>query len=418
MSHQTIQLPAQLKREFMAALQAVRPGSVEEELTETVCISLLRDRLNPNSKARVSIGGTGRPGTAESQGIGEAGVSENEWKLMQRAKSLEDELRLALCAAEDIRALKAKASSLMEEVRSTKEQVTAQTIKTKKASKDKSMLTDHAEKLMKIIRQMHIDKLKLEEKRHEERQLIFKLTQDIARKDGKLESKRKLLNNMQSVVSRMERQLELMDQKFIDLRMRFDAAKSAQNGIIDKATKESANLRKKFAFMTRGKGRLDDVPLLSESPVLAPNSVTILHPGEQFMDAASTGYFPSPKNGKNNNQTDYQSNHARPATTGGIGRSSSGKRPGSAGPRGAAGATGRKSPTQASHTANPEHDIDKIIEKIYAKQKLKEDGKWTPSKLRSLVSDSAGRVGCAIPDITSHLSPKKSEPIYSKLANV
>ena len=438
MTDAVVKLPPALLREFLAALQAVRPGSVEEELTERVCISLLRDRLSPNSRSVQTSGGTGRPGTANSDAP-PGGVSENEWKLMQRARALEDELRLALCAAEDIRALKHKINLLMEDVRKGKEDLRDASARSKKTLKERDMLSDHAEKLMKAIRQVYIEKFKCEEKRKEERALIFKLTQDNIVKDNKIESKRKALKGLVSANARLSKQLEIMDQKFIDLRMRFDAAKHLQNTTLEKAVKEAHDLRSKFKMMTHGRGRLDDVPLPLETPgVVAPNSTTMLHKGEQWMDA-SQGFFPK-STGTPGNQAGDRCNtpgdsgaHGgkRPATTGGIGRK---QRPGTASPVPASPASGKR--TQGQHSAgavDDERDIDKIIEKIYAKQKRsggKDETVWTPNKLKSLVTDAAGHTGCAIPDITSHVrsaasissdvvgGPRGREPAYSKITSL
>ena len=429
----TIKLPRKLRDEFLAALQVVRPGSVEEELTEKVCIALLRDRTNPNERHVQSTGGTGRPSTAGNSVPG--GVSENEWKLMQRAKALEDELRLALCAAEDIRALKHKASLLMEDVRKGKEELQAQVTRSKSAIKERDMLMDHAEKLMKVIRQLSIDKLKIEEKRREERQLVFQLTQDNIIKDNKIASKRRAIKTLVDTNERMSKQMQLMDEKFVDLRMRFDAAKRAQNSTLDKAIQEAHTLRKKFNVMTHGRGRLEDVPLPSEYPLMAPHSTTLLQTGEQWMDA-SQGFFPKPSgatgnqgkdrlNTPNATTTTNNNNNQRPATTGGIGRTKAirpGTAPGSPAYTGARKRGGHGSPT--STPAVPEdEDIDKIIEKIYTKQKRsggKDQMVWTPKKLASLVMDSSGRLGCAIPDITGGdeqvgRRTAQGEPVYSKL---
>lgn len=424
MSHTTIKLPPELRREFLAALQALRPGSVEEELTEAVCIRLLRDRLNPNARHVHSSGGTGRPGTgnADNASLGQAGVSENEWKLMERAKQLEEELRLALCAAEDIRALKAKASHLLDDIRRGKEEVAAQERRNAKLMKERVMLSDHTEKLMKMIRQLVIDKLKCEEKRKEERQLVYSLTQDNALKEKKIVSKRKAIAAMKEAVAQLNRQLQVMDDKFVGLRMRFDVAKQMQGTTVERAMAEAESLRKKFNMMTRGKVRLDDVPGPSEgAPVFAPNSITALHTGEQWMDVSQTqGYFPP----SSNNQRDPARSHKRPATTGGTGRPKSTSAGGSSRHGGAGSGSGALNSHAPGHSHNklpaatqdniPAEDLDRIIAKIYNKQKVKDAGRWTPDKLRELMADGSGKTSCAIPDITSHLSPKKLEPVQSK----
>lgn len=400
-----ISLPAQLRREFLTALRVLRPGSVDEELTEDVCISILRDRTRPSSTRMQTTGGTSRPKSAGavSDGVDAAGgVSENEWALLQRAKVLEEELRLALCAAEDIRALKAKAGHLLEEVRRGKEVVSVETGKVKAAEHRNRMLQDHAEKLMLIVRNLSQDKVRMAEARKEERLLCFKLTHELAVKTKKQETSKRLCVELQAAGRVLTKQLEIMTQKFQELRGRLDAARSQQNGAFDRATKEASSLRKKFAAITRGKGRLDDVVLPDSPAVQAPNSVTILQTGELFMDN-SMANFNTPSNLARGNQRD-PAGTARPATTGGIGRT---KR--------------SATPAPAAQAAAEEEDLDLIIQKIYTKQRDQHEGRWSPQKLRTLVVDASGRVGCAIPDLTpppgsTSAGSKRNLNAYSKIS--
>lgn len=403
MAASLIKLPAELRREFLSALQALRPGSVAEELTEDVCISILNDRTRPSLSRMQSTGGTGRPKSAGAvhDGVDAAGgVSENEWRLMQRAKVLEEELRLALCSAEDIRALKAKAGHLLEEVRRGKEALVAEASRTKSADHRNRMLQDHAEKLMILVHNLSQDKVRMARARKEERLLCFKLTHELAVKTRKHETSKRLCVELQTAGRLLTKQLDLMTQKYRELRGRFDAARSQQNGAFERATKEASSLRKKFAAITRGKGRLDDVAL----------------PGDSFMDDSLTNFntgFASSSPGRGNQHTGHGvrgDEPARPATTGGIGRSST-KRPSSAAPA-------HRPKTPVSQAAAEEEDLDKIIGKIWEKQRNQTGGRWTPDKLRNLVVDASGRVGCAIPDLapSGSTSSQRGEPMYSKIS--
>lgn len=418
-----LKLPAALQREFLAALQVLRPGSVAEELTEAVCISILRDRQRPSAANIQSFGGTGRPKSAGAtpDNVDAVGVSEKEWALMQRARALEEELRLALCAAEDIRALKAKANHLLEHVRACKEADAAVQHTLRATQKRNAMLTSHAEKLMLVIRNLSLDKVKLGDRSKEERMLVFRLTKELAFKSRKLDVAKRTLVEMRANGQAMTRQLGLMEEKFRSLRDRFDVAREQQKGAIDRATKEASSLRKKFAAITRGKGRLDGVPLPPESPpVFAPYSVTLLQPGESSMDNSLANYntgFPQFNNQRQHDSGFPQSNNqrqhgggspqhitpmpngdkiARPATTGSMGCRT---RPGSAP------ATQRR--RMAATTEAPSEDLDKILSKIYDKNRAKskdgEGARWTPDKLRALVIDASGHTGCNIPDITPEL---------------
>jgi hypothetical protein len=70
-----------------------------------------------------------------------------ETQLATRARQLEGDLRYALMAAEDVKALRAKASHLVECVRLEKDKVVAEGVKVEKYAQHVAILEDHIEKV-------------------------------------------------------------------------------------------------------------------------------------------------------------------------------------------------------------------------------------------------------------------------------
>lgn len=75
---------------------------------------------------------------------------EEENQIATRAKQLEGDLRYALMAAEDVKALRAKASHLVECIRIEKDRVAAETAKVEKYAQHVAILEDHIEKVNKL----------------------------------------------------------------------------------------------------------------------------------------------------------------------------------------------------------------------------------------------------------------------------
>jgi hypothetical protein len=110
------------------------------DLSENDCLKILQAA----SKQLVTL--SKKETTSSSSKPTTVAVGDEE--LLQRIANLEEELRLALGAAEDIRALKTKALSLVERIRSEKEEKLRVEADVGKLNKKLEMLTDHIEKLM------------------------------------------------------------------------------------------------------------------------------------------------------------------------------------------------------------------------------------------------------------------------------
>jgi hypothetical protein len=122
-------LSNELKQELVAFCSAhtdidlgVTVHSIEEA-ADSACINVLKaaSSLIKTGRSRGGTANTGGGGGGGTRG-GTAGLrGEREQALLERVKDLESELKLALGAAEDIRALKAKLLQLVDRVRMDKE---------------------------------------------------------------------------------------------------------------------------------------------------------------------------------------------------------------------------------------------------------------------------------------------------------
>ncbi len=181
-------------------------------------------------------------------------------QLKQKLKDLKEELRLALSAAEDIKALKAKLMQMVERIRSEKETKTKIEESLKQSKKKVDILSDHMEKLMGHLKHegaakiRAIEQVRISEKKlHETNNKNILLTR-------KLNAKDKLINEFREGTKVLEDQLRLMDEKYLELRGKLDWARESGERRVKVAEKSAADLRLKFALSGQG-GSLDRLPL-------------------------------------------------------------------------------------------------------------------------------------------------------------
>mmetsp|Transcript_931 Transcript_931/g.1618 ORF Transcript_931/g.1618 Transcript_931/m.1618 type:complete len:411 (+) Transcript_931:52-1284(+) len=184
----------------------------------------------------------------------------NDSELAQRVQNLEEELRLALGAAEDIRALKAKAIQLVERIRLEKEDRLKAETEVRSYVKKVEMLSDHIEKLMIHLKHeaaakiKSIDQLRGSEKRNE----ILK--EDFELLSRKAAAKERLIAELREGSKILEDQLRLMDEKYLELRTKLDYAREVAGKKVRKAQQVASDLRVKFALAGNQK-LLDHIPL-------------------------------------------------------------------------------------------------------------------------------------------------------------
>lgn len=220
------------------------------EMNETICLSLLAQTTKKLNEKNIK----------KSTSMTTSGMMASDSELQQRIHNLEEELRLALGAAEDIRALKAKAISLVERIRLEKEEKLRCESEQKVYIKKIEMLSDHVEKLMIHLKHeaaakiKTMDQLRASEKRNETAQLKLGI---VSRKAA---AKDRLIAELREGSKILEDQLRLMDEKYLELRTKLDYAREVAAKKVKVAQKTASDLRMKFALAGNTK-LLDHIPL-------------------------------------------------------------------------------------------------------------------------------------------------------------
>jgi chromosome segregation ATPase len=178
----------------------------------------------------------------------------------QRIADLEEELRLALGAAEDIRALKAKTIHLVEKIRSEKEDKLRAQGEVKASVKKLTMLSVHIEKLMIHLKHEAASKIKALDQLRESEKRNNNLTSKIAVLTRKTAAKDTYIAELREGSKILEDQLRLMDEKYLELRTKLDYAREVASKKVRIAQKNAAELRVKFA-LAGNKVPLDSIPL-------------------------------------------------------------------------------------------------------------------------------------------------------------
>lgn len=253
----------------------------EEDITEKDVVQVMQMVV---SKKRTE---SSRPQTTASvtlQGMGDA-------ELLQRIHNLEEELRLALNASEDIRALKTKVIQLVERLRAEKEGRVAQGEEVKKYSKKMEILSDHIEKLMIHLKHEAGAKLKLSDqlKASERRNKVISdkcntLTKRVTAKD-------RLITELREGSKILEDQLRLMDEKYLELRTKLDYTREMGDRKVKKAQKQASELRVKFA-LAGGTTLLDNIKLPPPSQPGSGNNSAIGGSRGEFFDGGPSTNSP------------------------------------------------------------------------------------------------------------------------------
>jgi len=365
-------------------------------------------------------------------------------------------LRDAATPGEDIKALKEKATHIMGQF--TKQRESAQSADSRRQTSEKrtDMLVAHIEKLMKCLKMEAASKIKLAEANRRERMLCFQITKKLDEKDRSIAHRNKLIAELKEGAYVLEGQLRLMDERFYELRMKLDAARSNQKHYVEKAQKTAKELRKKFAVIHGPRHNLDDVVVPELPPIQDENNYNYSHNSNSWQQNAYNTEF-NDVAGTNRGEEGFAEGSV--ADAGGVGTGDFNAPPGKIRPGTAAArrlqqtanpqeaATDphsqlreniqlrsstrpRTAPHARSKTAgarstsgastakkggavygfqpsgNDDADVDRIITRIYNKHANQKGMRWTPDALADLVRGDSGKVHCPIPDLRPKQTPQ------------
>ena len=176
----------------------------------------------------------------------------NDSELSQRVSHLEEELKMALGASEDIRALKCKLVSMVERTRIEKEMKLKADSDAMLLRKTIKMLSDHIEKLMNHLKHEASAKIRILEKQRVVERKSHELEESIVTLSKKNSAKDRLILELREGSKILEDQLRLMDEKFLELRSKLDFARESEEKKNKRAAKEAAELRAKIALLHLG----------------------------------------------------------------------------------------------------------------------------------------------------------------------
>jgi predicted RNase H-like nuclease (RuvC/YqgF family) len=224
--------------------------------TEKDCIQALRQAVQKKSKIPArSASPKARPAT---------GAAATDSELQTRISNLEEELRLALGAAEDIKALKAKVIQLVDRLRVEKEERVKADGEVKRYSRKMEMLGDHIEKLMLHLKHEAGIKIKTSDQLRDSEKRNIALQAKLLNLTKKNQAKDRLVAELREGSKILEDQLRLMDEKYLELRTKLDYTRDTGAKKIKKAQKMAADLRVKFA-LAGNTTLLDHIPLPSSA---------------------------------------------------------------------------------------------------------------------------------------------------------
>lgn len=279
--------------------------------------------------------------------------NESDNELVNRIKNLESELRLALGAAEDIKALKAKLLQVVERLRLEKESKLKVEQDMNGMKKKLEMLSDHIEKLMIHLKHEAASKVRtMEQLRVSEREVI-RVKDKCEMAVRKSNAKDRLIVELREGSKVLEDQLRLMDEKYLELRAKLDWARDNGARRVKQAERTASELRMKFA-LAGGNNSLDSIPLPNIFQGMSLSN-------ETAQDSFFPGSFP-------------EGMLATPQLGGGQNSSKMSRK------------KKRSKTTMGGHpelNIQPEPTMDNVLEKLRLQEGKKRD--WSEEKVRDLV---------------------------------
>lgn len=257
LKHEMVEYSALLK-EHDGSVAAVHNAG---EATDAACIAILKASAKMLKEATAGGKKPASRGTTSGTRGGTASKAEQENQLLLvRIKDLEVELKLALGAAEDIRALKAKLMQLVERCRVEKEAKIKADADLALTTKKMNMLADHLEKLMVHLKHEAAAKIRAMEQLRVADKDYAKLKEKSELISRKSSAKDRLVLELREGCKILEDQLRLMDEKYLELRTKLDWARENSEKKVRTAVAKAKELRVKFALLGNTMP-LDKVPL-------------------------------------------------------------------------------------------------------------------------------------------------------------
>jgi len=171
--------------------------------------------------------------------------------------------------ADDMKALRMRATHLASRHRQEKEAKYRAEDALRSSNKKVAALSDHIEKLMLHLKHEAASKAKafeLQRRAQRETTLLRKRNQALVKRNT---ARERVILEMQEGSKILEDQLRLMDEKYLELRVKLDWTRNKATQEVKKFKAEASNLRARFALLHPGEGLLDDARVQQDTLQLA-----------------------------------------------------------------------------------------------------------------------------------------------------
>ena len=371
-----------LRQEFFKLLSTQSGAAVGMSIPDNVddftdqqgilALSNISKVLNKNG------GGAARVSNTAGSRLGTAGGGELQ-AMAEHIQQLQDELRNALKAGEDIRLLKAKLESLVERARKDKERYLTAKSGEEFAKKKMDMLRDHLEKLMTHLKHEATAKVRTQEHLRVQERELFKVQEQKAIIQRKSNAKDRLVLELREGSKILEDQLRLMDEKYLELRVKLDWARENGDKKVKQAQAKAKELRMKLMLsggggsMSLEKMTLPSLGQMGSQSMFDPSQVDNGMEGASYAELGgdSLAYAGGNQTPGNNNNINNNNNNNR-------GHGKGGSRNGKGGSM-----MKSQSVAEGSIASNGPPTMDKVMEKIRRHAGGKTE--WTEDQMRDLV---------------------------------
>lgn len=170
-------IPMSVKSELFRLSTLLNLDETEVQ-SERDCVNLIRDSIRKIERMQIENGNVDTRSSGKKS-TGDDGTNRQEKKIVAKAKSIEDDLRISLKTFDDVGTLKAKIKQLQSQHRKEREQRGVFEKFIESQNKKIMILITHVDKLMKALKRESGKTIKaLEDNRQIEKQ-TFTLTQKI-----------------------------------------------------------------------------------------------------------------------------------------------------------------------------------------------------------------------------------------------
>jgi hypothetical protein len=244
-------------RQKVCSIANTMPGIFDNTYEEYVDENFLLSFLDIiSNKLKQQSSNNSKPSSPINKKYNNNSPDREENDFLAKAAAVESDLMLMKHHISDIQLLKTKLQQQQYMVKQSKLDLIEEMSKHDKTKKKVQILTDHVEKLVKILKYESTAKIKGLEHIREMKKDMKRIDNTLKNKSKVIASQSRLIRELREGAKILEDQLRIMDEKFLDVRFKLDGVRTQQKTIVLKAEAEAQALRVKFALSQGKIGRI------------------------------------------------------------------------------------------------------------------------------------------------------------------